>query len=455
MSPASSPAKSLSGRLHQAHGTPERRRAALDELRRRTHDRLIDDLGPELQDDRVSEEELRFKVRERLGAALRGASLSAAEKAEVVQDVSDDILGYGPISRYLDDETVTEVMVNGPAKVYVERGGKIERVAETFLDEDHLRRIIDKIVSQVGRRVDESTPMVDARLPDGSRVNAVTSPLAVGGPFLTIRKFSADALQMDDLIRLGALTEEAAAFLAACVDGRMNIIVSGGTGSGKTTTLNALSSAIGPEERIVTIEDAKELQLQQEHVLSMEARPPNIEGRGAVTIRDLVRNALRMRPDRIIVGEVRGGEALDMLQAMNTGHDGSLTTVHSNGPRDTLARVETMALMAGLELPVRAIRDQMASALDLFVHLGRLRDGTRRVTHITEVQALEGDVMVLQDLFLFDFGMGLDSTGRFRGWLKPTGLRPGFLPRLEERGIRVNERIFRSGTPVRRASARR
>ncbi len=456
MSRASSPPTSLSRRLHEAqHGAPVRRSVAVDELRRRTHDRLIDELGPELQDDRLSEEELRFKVRELLGAALRGASLSAAERAEVVQDVSDDILGYGPISRYLEDDTVTEVMVNGPAKVYVERGGKIERVAETFLDEDHLRRIIDKIVSQVGRRVDESTPMVDARLPDGSRINAVSNPLAVGGPFLTIRKFSADALQMDDLVALGALTEEAGSFLAGCVEGRLNIVVSGGTGSGKTTTLNALSSAIGRDERIITIEDAKELQLQQEHVLSMEARPPNIEGRGAVTIRDLVRNALRMRPDRIIVGEVRGGEALDMLQAMNTGHEGSLTTVHSNGPRDTLARVETMALMAGLELPIRAIRDQMASALDLVVHLGRLRDGTRRVTHITEVQALEGDVVVLQDLFLFDFGMGVDAAGRFRGSLKPTGLRPSFLPRLEDVGIRLNERIFRGAPAPRRPAGRR
>ena len=412
MTPASSSATSLSRRLHEARqGAPERRVAALDELRRRTHDRLIDELGPELQDEGLTEDELRVKVRERLGAALRGASLSATDRAELVQDVSDDILGYGPISRYLQDDTVTEVMVNGPAKIYVERHGKIGRVPETFLDDDHLRRIIDKIVSQVGRRVDESTPMVDARLPDGSRVNAVTNPLAIAGPFLTIRKFSAEALQMSDLIRLGALSEEAVAFLEGCVEGRLNVIVSGGTGTGKTTMLNALSSAIGPDERIITIEDAKELQLQQEHVLSMEARPPNIEGRGAVTIRDLVRNALRMRPDRIIVGEVRGGEALDMLQAMNTGHDGSISTIHSNSPRDSLSRLETMALMAGLELPVRAIRDQMASALDLVVHLSRLRDGTRRVTHITEVQGLEGEVVALQDIFLFDLAMGIDANG--------------------------------------------
>ena len=454
---ASNPPMSLSKRLRQARpAAGDRRGGAVDDIRRRTHDRLIDELGPELQDDGgVNEEELKFKVRDRLGVALRGVTLTAAERAELLQDVSDDILGYGPINRYLKDETVTEVMVNGPANVYVERQGKIERAPETFLDEEHLRRIIDKIVSQVGRRIDESTPMVDARLPDGSRVNAVTAPLAIGGPFLTIRKFSTDALQMVDLVRLGALTEDAAEFLEVCVAGRLNIIVSGGTGTGKTTMLNALSSAIGPGERIITIEDAKELQLRQEHALSMEARPPNIEGRGAVTIRDLVRNALRMRPDRIVVGEVRGGEALDMLQAMNTGHDGSLTTVHSNGPRDTLARVETMALMAGLELPVRAIRDQMASALDMVVHLSRLRDGTRRITHVAEVQGLEGDVIILQDLFVFDFSMGIDGSGRFRGRLEPTGLRPNFAQRLEDVGVRVNDAIFRATGATRRPAARR
>jgi pilus assembly protein CpaF len=452
----SSPSLSLTQRLHQARpGGPERRAAAVDDLRRKTHDRLIDELGPELQDDRLTEEELTFKVRDRLGAALRGVSLSAAERADVVQEVLDDVLGYGPVNRYLKDDSVTEVMVNGPGRIYIERHGRIERVPESFLDEDHLRRIIDKIVSQVGRRVDESTPMVDARLPDGSRINAVTTPLAYDGPFLTIRKFSTEALGMQDLVRLGTLTGGAARFLEACVAGRLNIVVSGGTGTGKTTLLNALSAAIGPDERIVTIEDAKELQLRQEHVLSMEARPPNIEGRGAVTIRDLVRNALRMRPDRIVVGEVRGGEALDMLQAMNTGHDGSLTTVHSNGPRDTLARIETMTLMAGLDLPVRAIRDQMGSAVDLVVHLSRLRDGTRRITHITEVVGVEADVIALQDLFLFDFRAGLDAAGRFRGSLESTGVRPRCAGRLEEMGIPLEEPVVRANRTGRRPGGSR
>jgi pilus assembly protein CpaF len=446
----------LSKRLNQLRpDAPGHRDPALDELQRKTHDRLIEELGPVLSDERLSEEDVRFKVRERLNSVLNKVPLSASDRGQLIQDVSDDILGYGPIDRYLKDDSVSEVMVNGPTQVFVERRGKIEAAPETFLDPAHLRRIIDKIVSQVGRRVDESTPMVDARLPDGSRVNAVTHPLSIGGPFLTIRKFSTDPLQMDDLIRFETLTGEAARFLQMCVAGRLNIIVSGGTGTGKTTTLNVLSSAIGADERIVTIEDAKELQLHQDHVLPMEARPPNIEGRGAVTIRDLVRNALRMRPDRIVVGEVRGGEALDMLQAMNTGHDGSLTTVHSNGPRDTLSRIETMTLMAGLDLPVRAIRDQMASALDLIVHLSRLRDGTRRVTHITEVQGLEGDVIVLQDIFLFDFSMGIDANGRFKGKLKPTGLRPRVLERLEDRGVRPGSDLFRTDGAAPRPRAKR
>jgi pilus assembly protein CpaF len=318
----------------------------------------------------------------------------------------------------------------------------------------HLRRIIDKIVSQVGRRVDESTPMVDARLPDGSRVNAVVHPLAIGGPFLTIRKFSKDPYTVSDLIEFGTLNEEVARFLEACVHGRLNIIISGGTGTGKTTLLNVMSGFLPNDERIVTIEDAKELQLRQEHVLSLEARPPNIENRGEVTIRDLVRNSLRMRPDRIVVGECRSGEALDMLQAMNTGHDGSLTTIHSNSPRDTLARIETMTLMAGFELPVRAIREQMASALDVVVHLTRMRDGTRRVTHITEVQGMEGDV-ILQDVFLFDWHMGVDpNTGRFLGYLKPTGIRPKFSEKLKDLGIELSANLF-IGQPTDRRVGRR
>ena len=344
-------------------------------------------------------------------------------------------------------------MVNGPEQVYVERNGKLELSTATFVDEVHLRRIIDKIVGEIGRRVDESNPLCDARLPDGSRVNAVVHPLAVGGPFLTIRKFSKEKLQIDDLIRYGTLNAHAARFLQACVVGRLNVMVSGGTGTGKTTTLNVLSSFIPETERIVTVEDAKELQMHQEHVLSLEARPANIEGRGEITIRDLVKNCLRMRPDRIVIGECRGGEALDMLQAMNTGHDGSLTTVHSNSPRDTLARLETLVLMAGFDLPVRAIREQVASALDLIVHLSRLRDGTRRITHISEVQGMEGDVITLQDIFLFDFGMGVDEHGRFKGHLKATGVRPKFAEKLADLGIRLGQEVFQPEGFARRASS--
>jgi len=449
---------SLYKRLHEvqqgsgaAAGT-KRRDPVLDELRQRIHHHLIDELGPILYDKRLSEDDLRRRVHEQLHSALsqERAPLSAADKAQLIQDVSDDILGYGPIDRLLKDEEVSEVMVNGPESVYVERAGRIEKTEASFVDDTHLRRIIDKIVSQVGRRIDEAVPMVDARLPDGSRVNAVIHPLAVGGPFLTIRKFSKDPYQIDDLIRFGTLNAHAARFLQACVVGRLNIIVSGGTGTGKTTTLNVLSSFIPTDERIVTVEDAKELQLHQDHVLAMEARPPNIEGKGQVTIRDLVRNCLRMRPDRVVVGECRGGEALDMLQAMNTGHDGSITTIHSNSPRDTLARIETMTLMAGFDLPVRAIREQMASALDLIVHLTRLRDGTRRITHITEVQGMEGDVITLQDVFLFDFGMGIDEHGKFKGHLKATGVRPKFTEKLADLGIRLGPEVFQPEAFARR-----
>ncbi|MEZ5183762.1 MAG: CpaF family protein [Acidimicrobiales bacterium] len=425
-------------------GLSNRRDPVLDELRQKIHHHLIDELGPILYDKRLSEDDLRRRVQEQLQSALaqERAPLSAADKAQLIQDVSDDILGYGPIDRLLKDPDISEVMVNGPNSVYVERSGKVEKTQASFVDETHLRRIIDKIVGQVGRRIDEAQPLCDARLPDGSRVNAVIHPLAIGGPFLTIRKFSADPYQIDDLIRFGTLNAASARFLQAMVVGKLNILVSGGTGTGKTTTLNVLSSFIPADERIVTVEDAKELQLHQDHVLALEARPPNIEGKGQITIRDLVKNTLRMRPDRIVVGECRAGEALDMLQAMNTGHDGSLTTIHANTPRDTLSRLETLVLMAGFDLPVRAIREQIASAIDCIVQLTRLRDGTRRITHITEIQGMEGDVITLQDVFLFDFGMGVDEHGRYRGHLKATGVRPKFAEKLQDQGIRLGPEVF-------------
>jgi pilus assembly protein CpaF len=448
---------SLYKRLHEQQGngastsadgsaiqTARRRDPVLDDLRQKIHHHLIDELGPILYDKRLSEDDLRRRVQEQLQAALaqERSPLSAADKANLIQDVSDDILGYGPIDRLLKDDDISEVMVNGPNSVYVERRGKVEKTTASFVDDTHLRRIIDKIVGQVGRRIDEAQPLCDARLPDGSRVNAVIHPLAIGGPFLTIRKFSKDPYQIDDLIRFGTLNAASARFLQAMVVGKLNILVAGGTGTGKTTTLNVLSSFIPSDERIITVEDAKELQLHQDHVLALEARPPNIEGKGQITIRDLVKNTLRMRPDRIVVGECRAGEALDMLQAMNTGHDGSLTTIHANTPRDTLSRLETLVLMAGFDLPVRAIREQIASAIDCIVQLTRLRDGTRRITHITEIQGMEGDVITLQDVFLFDFGMGVDEHGRYRGHLKATGVRPKFAEKLQDQGIRLGPEVF-------------
>ena len=410
------------------------------EVRRTVHEALMETLGPKLYEANLNERELEQRVTETLQTVLDRdqTPMTAADRTRVAQEVADEILGYGPLEPYLRDPEVSEIMVNGHDQVYVERLGRLYPVAGAFADESHLRRTIDKIVARVGRRVDESSPMVDARLPDGSRVNAVVSPLAIDGSVLTIRKFAADPFLVSDLIGFGTLTAPTAEFLRACVRGRLNVLISGGTGSGKTTTLNVLSSFVPDDERILTIEDAAELQLRQQHVIRLESRPPNLEGRGAITIRDLVRNALRMRPDRIIVGEVRDGAALDMLQAMNTGHDGSITTVHSNGPRDSLARLETMVLMAGIELPQRAIREQMASAIDLVLHQARLRDGTRRITHITEVTGMEGEIITLQDIFMFDFKAGVDEQGAYKGELRSTGLRPQFLQQLADRGVHIS-----------------
>ena len=421
-----------------------------DEIERNIHYLLVEELGPRIDSTTGSDVGLRRQIERKLSELLaqETAPLSAADRREITANVLDNILGYGPIQSLIDDPTITEVMVNNADSIYIERAGRIYETQKRFLDEQHLLRIIDKIVSRVGRRIDEASPMVDARLPDGSRVNAIIAPLAVNGPMLTIRKFSREPYTSEDLIGFGTMSEHLAQFLEACVRGRLNILISGGTG--KTTLLNVVSQYVPGDERIITVEDAAELQLHQEHVLRLESRPPNIEGTGQVTIRDLVRNTLRMRPDRIIVGEVRGGEALDMLQAMNTGHDGSLSTVHANAPRDALARIETMVLMAGFDLPVRAIREQAASAFDLLVHLARLRDGSRRVVKVAEVEGMEGDTIVLQDIFYFDYSMGVDATGKHLGHLKSTGLRPKFARRLEDMGIELSASLFEYQPPARR-----
>jgi pilus assembly protein CpaF len=410
------------------------------ELKERIQDKLIAELDPQM--DITKTDEVRRTIEDMYDQILAQENiiLTRQERQRLFEQIVAEILGFGPLEPLLGDESITEIMVNGSQKVFIERQGKIEKTNMTFESDDHLMRIIDRIVSPLGRRIDESSPYVDARLPDGSRVNAIIPPLALNGPTLTIRKFSKVPLSIDDLIRFGSVTPEAMEFLQACVIARLNVIVSGGTGSGKTTFLNILSGYIPGDERIITVENAAELQLRQEHVVTLESRPPNIEGKGEVTIRDLVVNCLRMRPDRIVVGECRSGEALDMLQAMNTGHDGSLTTAHSNSPRDTLARLETMCLMAGMDLPVRAIREQIASAVDLIVHQDRMRDGTRKVVNITEVQGMEGDVIVMSDIFAFE-QQGMEA-GRVIGRLKPTGIRPKFTERIEQANIHLPAGIF-------------
>ncbi|HOC91208.1 MAG TPA: CpaF family protein [bacterium] len=421
----------------------KKKSAAMTDIRKKALECLIEELGEEILYGDVPEERARKAIFNALENALGESDclMTNADRDGLLDELCNEVMGLGPIEPLVRDPEISEIMVNGPKNVYVERKGRIIRSDMVFRDNAHVLRIIEKIVSPIGRRIDESSPMVDARLKDGSRVNAVIAPLSLVGPCLTIRKFSKDPLQVEDLIRFGTLTAETAALLKACVEARMNIIVSGGTGSGKTTTLNVLSSFIPSDERIVTIEDAAEIQLRQEHVVTLESRPPNIEGKGTISIRDLVRNCLRMRPDRIIVGEVRGGEALDMLQAMNTGHDGSLTTGHSNSPRDMLARLETMVLMAGMELPLRAIREQISSAIDLIIHQERMRDGKRRITHITEVAGMENEIITLQDIFKFQ-QKGVDENGGIVGEFKALGIVPKFVEKFKVNGIKLPLSVF-------------
>jgi pilus assembly protein CpaF len=424
---ASSEANEVAQRFHDPFAT----------LKNRIHLGVIEDLGRQIFGEEIEQDALRLKVVEEIrGRLSQEPGISRGDRERLVEELTDDIMGHGPLERLLADNTVSEIMVNAPDDVWIEREGILHRTTVRFTDESQLRRIINKMVAAVGRRIDESQPMVDARMPDGSRINAVIPPLSLSGALLTIRKFGAERMEIEALVRRGSLTPETADLLRRCVEARLNILISGGTGAGKTTLLNAMSASIPDTERIVTIEDAAELRLAQRHVLRLECRPKNIEGEGEVTIRDLLRNTLRMRPDRIVVGEVRGAEALDMLQAMNTGHDGSLSTIHANSPRDALARVETMVLMAGYDLPLRAIRQQVASALDLVIHLERAHDGSRKVMAITEVQRMESDVITLQELFCFH--MDAAASGRVVvGELASTGLRPGFLDKFEKRGVKL------------------
>ncbi len=440
------PAAAASGLGQRGRPVPPPAQALdpVGKLKEQATAQLFERIGSRLNEGTLDEELISGLVRQELNSIIEESStpLTSEERRRIIREVEDNVLGLGPLEALLSDDTITEIMVNGADTIYVEQKGKLTRSPVTFDDEAHLRRVIDRIVSKVGRRIDESSPLVDARLMDGSRVNAIIPPLAVNGSTLTIRKFSRDALGVNDLIGFGTMTPDMADLLRACVQARLNILVSGGTGTGKTTLLNVLSSFIPSNERIITIEDAVELQLQQDHLVRLESRPANVEGRGEVTIRDLVKNSLRMRPDRIVVGECRGAEALDMLQAMNTGHDGSLSTVHANAPRDAIARLETLVLMAGMDLPLRAIREQITSAVDLIVQITRLRDGTRRVVAVTEVHGMEGQTVTLQDIFLFDYSAGLDANGKFLGRPVATGVRPKFADRFEELGIVLSPRVF-------------
>ena len=412
-------------------------------LKANIHLEVVDKIEKEWKQNELSGEVLAQKTKDMVFSMLErdAVFLPFSERQIIASEIMDEVLGLGPIEPLLRDEEITEVMVNGPKQVYVERGGKLFLTDVVFRDDEHVMHIIDKIVSPIGRRIDESQPMVDARLPDGSRVNAIIPPLSLKGPSVTIRKFATNPYDINDLMRFGTLNPKMSKFLEAAVKARINIIISGGTGSGKTTLLNVLAGYIPDNERIVTVEDAAELKLGQDHVVSLESRAVNIEGKGAITIRDLVRNCLRMRPDRIVVGEVRGGEALDMLQAMNTGHDGSLTTGHANSPRDMLARLETMVMMAGMDLPLKAIRQQVASAIDLVVHVSRLRDGSRAITHITEILGMEGDVIQLQDIFLFE-QKGVDDNGKVIGHHYATGITPKLTAQIEAEGVRLDKEIF-------------
>ncbi|MET4637098.1 pilus assembly protein CpaF [Mycetocola sp. 2940] len=418
----------------------------LFELKEKAAQALFERLGARLNDPNLSEEQLHSFARAELSTivAAEKVPLNAEERARLIDEIGADVLGYGPIEALLSEDAVTEIMVNGPDQIFVERSGRLRLDPARFSSEAQLRRVIERIVARVGRRIDESSPLVDARLADGSRVNAIIPPLAVDGSSLTIRKFAREPFTVTDLIRFGTMSPDIAAVLDACVKAKLNIIVSGGTGTGKTTLLNVLSGFIPADERIITIEDAVELQLQQEHVIRLESRPSNIEGKGEVTIRDLVRNSLRMRPDRIVIGECRGGETLDMLQAMNTGHEGSISTVHSNSPRDAISRLETLVLMSGMDLPLRAIREQIASAIDVIVQISRLKDGSRRITHVTEVQSMEGDVVTLQDAFVFDHSAGIGFDGALLGHAVATGVRPRFAEHFAELGIHLSPHVFQA-----------